>query len=212
MLLHLIIAMFASVCMAQASIVDLGQYGNTYPVKEKSFKLSIHEGLQDINVSKLREEMLASIEEQFRAKYLLPLSDKREDYIKQNTYIVPFDILAPGGGVAYRKGQIIHPSVPSGMEQNICFVDARYKEILPFVAKEFGKCIYMIANNNLDGKYPALLSNSIDGKIYPVTDRYVKRFGIKFFPTKIKLIGSEIHYTVLNFKKMIKEYQMGELK
>jgi len=194
-----------------ADVIDVGTYANTYPIKEKSFKLSIQEGIAELNITELKNSILSSVETFVSAKYNLPLSDKEEHYIKQNTYTVPFNIFSPDGTVAYTEGETVISSVPKGVEMNLCFVDARYPELLPAISKEFGKCIYFIANNRLDKNYPDLISHSTDGRIYPVSERYIKRFSIETFPTKVKLYEDKMEYKVLNMKKMLKKFQMGEL-
>jgi hypothetical protein len=188
-----------------AKIVNLGIVANTYPVKEKSIKVSIKEGVADLNVTKLKKDIRGSVEELIKAKYALPMSMSEEHYTRQNIYTVPMNIVGPEGKVVYKKGERMSVPMPGATEMSLCFVDARYPKLLPLIADRFGKCIYMIANNRLDGSYPSLLRNSIDGRLYPVTDLYVKRFGIKVFPTKIRLHGSKIDYMILNMKKMMKE-------
>jgi hypothetical protein len=188
-----------------AEVVNLGIVANTYPVKEKSIKASIREGIADLNVTKLKKELKDNIEKMIRAEYALPMSMSEEHYTRKNIYVVPTDIMGPGGKIVYKKGERMTVSMPGATKMSLCFVDARYPALLPLIARRFGKCIYMIANNRLDGDYPSLLQNSADGRLYPVTDLYVKRFGIRAFPTKIQLHDSKIDYTILNMKKMMKE-------
>lgn len=198
--------------VVNAQIHDLGAYGNTYEIKEKSFKDSIKEGILDLNVTALKENLLKSVDNTIMAKYALPLSDKKDAYIRKNLYTVPYDIFSLDGILTYRKGEKILSPMPQNMEMSLCFVDASYPELIPFITAQFGTCIYFISNNRLDKNYPSIMSHSKDGRIYPITKQYVKRFGVERTPTKIILKGDSIHYLVLNFKKMLKDYAAGELK
>lgn len=188
-----------------AKIVDLGTYANTYPIKEKSFKVSIEEGIKDLNTTEIKETFVAGFDALLDAKSLIPLSQEEEHYIKDNTYMVPFDMLDPDGSTVYHKGEVIHPKMPRGQEIKLCFIDASNKDIVPLITKEFGKCIYFIANNRIDGIFPLIEKYSADGRIYPISERYTRRFNIVKLPTSVRLYEDKIEYKTLNHKKLLLE-------
>lgn len=188
-----------------AKVVDLGTYANTYPIKEKSFKVSIEEGIKDLNTTEIKETFIAGFNTLLEAKSTLHLSQEEKHYIRDNTYRVPFDMLGPDGSTVYRRGEIINPKMPTGQEIKLCFIDASNKDIVPLITKEFGKCIYFVANNRIDEIFPLIKNYSTDGRIYPINERYTKRFNITELPTSVLLYEDKIEYETLNYKKLLQE-------
>lgn len=188
-----------------AKIVDLGTYANTYPVKEKSFKVSIEEGIRDLNTTEIKETFIAEFNTLLEAKSTLRLSEEEKHYVRDNTYIVPFDMIGPDGSITYRRGEVIRPVMPKGQEIKLCFIDASNKDIIPLIMKKFGKCIYFVANNRIDEVFPIIKNYSADGRIYPISERYTKRFNITELPTSVLLYEDKIEYKTLNYKKLLRE-------
>jgi len=207
---HILIKIVSFVIIAiplsvSAKIVDLGTYANTYPIKEKSFKVSIEEGIKDLNTTKIKETFIAELNTLLEAKSTLHLSQEEKHFVRDNTYIVPFDMFAPDGSIVYRRGEVIRPKMPKGQEISLCFIEASNKDIVPLITKEFGKCIYFIANNRIDKVFPLIKKYSADGSIYPISEKYTRRFNITELPTKIRLYDDKIEYKILNYKRLLKE-------
>lgn len=195
----------------QAEVVDLGTMAATYPIEEKSFKVSIQEGISDLNRTQLNNELMQSFELLAQGKSDIPVSQAEESYIAKNVYSAPYDIKDIDGQIKYRKGENLSPRLPLGQEIELCFIDARNLEVVPLIAEKFGKCIYFTANNNIKNVFPYIKAYSADGRIYPMNERYTRRFNITRFPTKIRLFDDKIEYTILNHKKLVKEASRRKL-
>lgn len=193
-----------------ADVKDLGTYANTYEIKEKSFKVSIAEGIAELNVTQLKKDVLESFELLAEGRSTIPVSQEEERYTAKNLYTVPHDIMGIDGSIAYHMGEKIVSEMPKGMELNLCFIDARNTKVVPLIAEKFGKCIYFSANRPIDEVYPLIAKQSADGRIYPMNERYTKRFGITKLPTKVRLYSDKIDYTILNQKELIKEASRRE--
>jgi len=199
------IAIFIMPLMIPAKMVDLGTYANTYPIKEKSFKVSIEEGIRDLNTSEIKERFVSEFNTLLEARSVLHLSQEEKHYVRDNTYRVPFEMIGPDGTIAYQRGDIIRPKMPKGQEIKLCFIDASNMDMVPLITKKFGKCIYFVANNRIDKVFPLIKNYSADGRIYPISERYTKRFNVTELPTSVRLYKDKIEYRTLNYKKLLQE-------
>jgi len=189
-----------------ASIVsgheDLGSIGPTYPIKERSIKKEILEGLKNLDVGRIKNEMKRSIEESFTSTIKLQESYEDKNTTKKDFIIAAYDIPDPSmpGRVLYPKGSQIPSVLPKGAKLELCFLDASDDNLTKKIINEFGSCDYMVSNR--DVRHIDLLK---EYRVYPMNQSYVYRFGIKKIPVKLTMYDDLIEMQTLNVGRLLDE-------
>lgn len=120
-----------SFCVSTTAISgDFGEYGQTYPVKEKStieaiqakFKTMMDNGEWDKHVAEYKEKTLDSIRNP-KSKDLPKVISNNTRYFDPTTEVVD-DIPLPDGKFLARRGDKINPLEQLGLSKDILFFDA----------------------------------------------------------------------------------------
>ncbi|HIE59714.1 MAG TPA: hypothetical protein EYP82_07285 [Hydrogenothermaceae bacterium] len=184
------------------AVTDLGIQGKTYDIQEKSIKELILEGVEKLDKEELKKKYLQSIDNAFTSTVRLPASnsDSKRTYV--DYVVATYDVPDPNnpGEILYRKGERIASAIPEGVTLNMCFIDGNDREFAVEVVKEFGKCDYLVANEDIR-KVDYLGSNLV----FPMGRGYIKRFGIKKLPAKLIMFEDKITKIHLDMKRIAKE-------
>ena len=184
--------------------LDLGVQGKTYSIQEKSIKEQILEGVRNLDKEALRKSSLKSIDNAFTSTISLPSSKSDSNRTYVDYVIATYDVPDPNnpGAILYRKGGMIASAIPGGATLNMCFIDGADRELAIEVVEEFGKCDYLVANEDIR-KIDYLGSNLV----FPMGKTYIERFGIKKLPVKLVMFGDKITKVCLNMKRIAKELE-----
>jgi len=185
---------------------DLGVIGKTYPIKEKSIKEQIIQGIKKLDRNKIKNEYLASIEKMFTAEVSLPASKKDSKREYKDEVEVEFDIVDPRdpNRILYHKGDMIPSVLPDNVVLNMCFVDAKNEAIAKEVIKEFGECDYLIANRDI-----RQMTYLHQYRVFPMGQPYINRFRIKKLPVKLTMYKDKILETYLSIPRIINKLNKG---
>lgn len=186
---------------------DLGVIGKTYPIKEKSIKEQIIEGVKKLDKEKMKRDYIASIESAFTAKVSLPASktDSKKEY--RDEVIVEFDIKDPNDSsrVLFYKGELMPSNLPDGQILHMCFVDAKNEALAKVVIKEFGECDYLIANRDI-----RRMDYMRGNRVFPMGEPYINRFKVSKLPVKLTMYKDKILKTYLSVPRLIEEIKERE--
>jgi len=183
-------------------VVDLGIQGKTYNIQEKSIKELILEGVENLDKEDLRKQYLKSIDSAFTSTIGLPASKSDSKRTYTDYVIATYDVPDPNnpGTILYEQGDAIPSIIPRGTTLNMCFIDGTDKELAAEVAKEFGKCDYLVSNQDI--RTIDYLGNNL---VFPMGKTYIRRFGIKKLPVKLVMFSDKITKIHLDMKRIAKK-------
>ncbi len=188
--------------VAMFGVTDLGIQGKTYNIQEKSIKELILEGVEKLDKKALKNKYLLSIDNAFTSAISLPVSnsDSKRTYV--DYVIATYDVPDPNnpGAILYEKGDSIASSIPEGATLNMCFIDGSDRELAEEVAEEFGKCDYLVANQDI-----RKIDYLGDNLVFPMGKTYIGRFGITKLPVKLVMFSDKITKIHLDMKRVAKE-------
>jgi hypothetical protein len=184
-------AVFATMASetSPAIYTDFGIQGKQYDIKEENImdmiKTNVKAFKSDINVQKTIESELLI---RSTGKTSLPLCLKDFNKAPEPDYFsVPEDVLNPVGRKVLSKGELIKSKLKSMQILDLCFVDGRNKIVLDnqiiSMLKTNPKCTFMVSDESvLDVRKRFENIN-----IFPTSEQYEKRFGVKCYPTIIHM-------------------------
>ena len=178
--------------------MDFGEIATSYPIHEKSIIDTFNEGVSELNSTKIKNQVVDSVEKLINPTYNLPQSTKEEKFTKEDKAYLEHDIFSPLGTVQYKKGMPLDTSLPKGYKENLCFLDAKDMDIVSLIVKKFKSCTYLITNNDISKVANKINKTYKVGMVYPIQGKFIKRFNITKLPVKITLYDNKIDYHYLN--------------
>jgi len=182
--------------------LDFGKQGKTYPIKEMSIKKQIQEGIEKLDKEELKKKYFDAIDKSFKTTVTLSTSDKDFESTFVDYILASYDIPDPNkpGQILYKKGDKIISVIPKGKTLQMCFIDGTDNTLAIEVAKEFGKCDYLVANKDIR------TINYLEGNlVFPMGKAYIERFGIDVLPTKLIMNEDKITKIVLDMNRIKKK-------
>ena len=171
------------ISLANAKLVDLGTYGETYVIKEENFMDIIERKSKDLNTTLLQKQIDASSKSFLKVKRVLPSCKKTRIREYVPTFIVPADIKLPNGTYIARAGQqmnTLEVMKRNGITMNryIMFIDADddIQVQLAYMYKNQG--IAFISNGSMD-KFEKMTKMTS----YKADRLSIKKFDIKCSPS-----------------------------
>lgn len=182
---------------AQNSYIDLGKIGKTYPIKEENINLFMQKEIAKYlkeNKKEIKKEIEKNIKKLslYNTKFLF-CEKNYESPLKNDYYELPADVINPFGRVVYKKGTKIQAFLPASKTLDICFVSGNRATVdnqLRYFSTQYPQCLFLVAGVSvldLRKRYPNLL-------LYPSSSYYEKRFGLRCYPTVVRLKGGKIKH------------------
>ena len=173
-----------------AKYVDLGTYGKTYKINEPDFimemKTESKKFLNSISISKIKEKIKESVEEQSITNSSLPYSKGLTFHRYLNIYTLKQNIYNPLGRLIYKKGAKLTINNPVTMYT--CFIAGNIPELKNEVVffdklvnglSPNARCLYFVSGISV-----LKLGKIIDTHtFYPTQKIYESRLKIKSYPT-----------------------------
>lgn len=177
--------------------IDFGIQGVLYDIQEVNGNDMFNEGIKDINITQVNSLLSRQVEAAFISNISLPDSSLKSEIKKKDLVPARWDVIGLDGTIMAKKGDLILSKIPKGMSFSLCFINGdNPKEIVDYVVKEFGNCIYMV--NNIDSR---LFNEIYSYETYPISNQvkeYLDRYKVTKFPTKITKKGSYLYTKTLN--------------
>ncbi len=181
--------------------IDFGIHGILYDIQEVNGNDLIAKAIKDINITQVNNLLSRQVEAAFISNISLPDSSVKNELKKKDLVPARWDVIGLDGIIMAKKGDLILSEIPKGMSFSLCFINGDDpKEIVDYVVKEFGNCIYMV--NNIDSR---LFNDLYKYETYPISNQvkeYLARYGVTKFPTKITKKSSFLYTKTLNIVEL----------
>jgi len=107
----MVLALFLYPFQLSGAVLNLGTFGQTYPVIEKDSLQELQERAGAINWEEVLKEKATASVKSYRPKGIpfLPRTLKEETVLVDMTWTLEFDVLDAEGGVLYPKGYSFNP-------------------------------------------------------------------------------------------------------
>jgi conjugal transfer pilus assembly protein TraW len=166
---------------ANQSFIDLGTYGEMYQIKEKDLMKVIKDGLEDVNQTKMRDELEKSIKKYFQVK-----SDITHCLVTKDRYFNPEitleqDIDLSEYGVFIKKGEKYNPLKEGLIPNYILFLDADDETHIilgqKFQRQAKGSVMVIVTNGNI------MNARTITEEVYKFDEAVRKSFNLHCVPS-----------------------------
>lgn len=125
---------------AGTDYIDLGTYGELYPIAEKDLLSVIEEGAKDINKTKIMEDFRKSSDEYFNVESTIPKCEETLDRDFDPSIVLKEDINLSEYGVFVKAGEKFNPLANALLPSYLFFIDEnREEEVL--LLQEFNRQI-----------------------------------------------------------------------
>ena len=180
---------------------DFGTHGTLYNIQETNGNDMLAKGIKDINITKVNKLLAKQVEDAFVSNISLPDSTVNSEIRKKDFVPARWDVIGLNGTIMAKKGDLILSEIPKGMTFSLCFINGdNPREIIDYVVKEFGNCIYMV--NKIDSR---IFNKRYRYETYPISNQvkeYLTRYNVTKFPTKITKKSSYLYTKTLNIVEL----------
>lgn len=180
--------------------VDLGVRGQTYDIKEKSFKEEVAEKIKSIDFLMWEKKIADGLDESLKFKSKLGLCQENKNWLYDPTFEIEQDITLPYfNQVLYKKGHRYNPLKENNIQFNkyLFFIDADKDEHLKLAFKYSNVADIFVVKGNFEN----LKNYNIQGWAFR-EEIEGKSFKLNCLPTV---------YTQQNEKFKVTEYKLDYL-
>jgi hypothetical protein len=178
------------------SYIDLGKEGTTYKVAEYDMYKFMKKRMNDLNITKIKNELSQSVMDKITSNIVLPKCKENKTYSKKNIKRFKSDVYDLHGNIIHKKNDIIEEDNSVKLikkDFSVCLISGKNKIILSKSLTLFDKkkCFYVGTNINL------LKWNDTYGlskRFFPL-DKFAKdSLNVKCTPTLIEYKDDMIYY------------------
>lgn len=181
---------------------DLGIKGNLYNITERDFLVMIKEGVEEIDVHAIRDNLKSQVIKQATGQNNLSVC-REDNFKKEDDYVIlEEDIFTPTGKLFKKKGTKV--IAPLQMPLDLCFVSGSnmvtLRNQIDFFDKQTNKrCVFLISDRNVLDVHKIYPNRS--SSFFPSKEKDEKRFNVSCLPSRVNLINNDRNIIEHSYEK-----------